>query len=141
MHFLVQQALILSGIYLGAEIPRRNVFILFYCGTNAQFTFMYSFISLRCPAAQGALEVEVRTVIVEKGRCDTCWAQPWASDNWRTTGMLNFNNFLVMDIRILVAVRGFYMKGLPIQPIFEQIFAPSKSDCMWMEQNPTLAGR
>ncbi|CAM9496574.1 unnamed protein product, partial [Laminaria digitata] len=90
---------------------------------------------------QGSAGVTIRRVSVEVRECLTCGAQAWASDNWRTTGMFNFNNKLLVDIRILVRARGLFTRGLPVESVFEQLFAALKSNFRWLEENPELARR
>lgn len=55
--------------------------------------------------------------------------------------MFNFNNKLLVDIRILVSARGLFTRGLPVESVFEQLFAALKSDFRWLEENPELARR
>lgn len=102
---------------------------------------MYSSILLCFPVAQGAGVVQLRNVTVDLKECMKCGVQAWASDNWRTTGMMNFNNNLLVDIRILVDTRALYMEGLPIQAIFETLFDPLLDEHLWSKEYPALAVR
>ena len=55
--------------------------------------------------------------------------------------MFNFNNRHLVDIRILVRTRGLCTIGLPVEAIFEQLFAALESAFDWLEENPKLARR
>ena len=73
--------------------------------------------------------------------CTTCWARPWASDDWRTTGMLNYNNKLLVDIRLLVRTRNWYRMGTPLSVIFHEFLTECKNDYDWVDKNDEMAQR
>ena len=47
---------------------------------------------------EGPLLVPVNVV---RRRCNGCTIKPWASDDWRSTGVFNCDNFLLLELRLV----------------------------------------
>lgn len=79
----------------------------------------------------------VRRIGVKRRGCADWWAQWWASDDWRTAGMLHCNT-LLLDIRILVRARELYTRGPPLTPRFAKLVT-AKVNVDELDANPELA--
>lgn len=83
----------------------------------------------------------MESVLVERRECKSCGLYAWASDNWRTTGLFNYNNSYLVEIPILYDCLEAFSKGVPISTFFELFLTPLKSKLKWKDANPELASR
>ena len=55
--------------------------------------------------------------------------------------MLNYNNKLLVDIRLLLRARERYRLGSPLSVIFEELKRDCTNDSTWVDKNEELAHR
>lgn len=78
------------------------------------------------------------TVRVERWKCEQCGTYAWASDDWRKTGVYNYNNHLLIEMSLLYSCRDAFMQGTPIQTFFATFLERLQEDCDWSDANPDL---
>lgn len=80
-------------------------------------------------------------VHVERRECKGCGLYAWASDNWRTTGLFNYNNSYLVEVSILYDCLKAFSKGVHITSFFEMFLEPLDGSLEWGDANPELASR
>lgn len=78
----------------------------------------------------------VVTVTVERRVCEKCGIYAMASDNWRETGVYNYNNSYMVAVTILYNCLDAFISGTPIQDFFTTFVAPLGADYSWAYNNP-----
>lgn len=81
------------------------------------------------------------TVTVERRVCNTCGIYAMASDNWRETGVYNYNNNYIVAVPIMYNCLDAFISGTPIQDFFTTFVAPLAEDIVWADENPDLHQR
>lgn len=80
-------------------------------------------------------------VTVERKKCLECGERAWASDNWRATGVFNYDNKLLVDVCLLYECRAHFIGGTPIQNFLFAHLEPLTTNIRWLSQNPDFATR
>lgn len=60
----------------------------------------------------------------------------WASADWRTTGVFNYNNDIPVEMRLLYGCRIAFMGGTLITSLLEDTLDPLRSDPSWTQEEP-----
>ncbi|CAB1106086.1 unnamed protein product [Ectocarpus sp. CCAP 1310/34] len=81
------------------------------------------------------------TVSVHTNECKTCGNHGLASDNWRETGLFNYNNSYLVELAILYRCLEAFTRGTTISAFFETLLEPLASDLVWIKANPDLSKR
>lgn len=80
-------------------------------------------------------------VNVHTNECETCGIHGLASDNWRETGLFNYNNSYLVELSILYRCLEAFTRGTTISAFFETFLEPLASDLVWSNSNPDLSKR
>ena len=83
----------------------------------------------------------VVTVAVELRKCNECQMYGWASDNWRETGVFNYNNYYLVEVSLLYKCLAKFLVGLPIQLFFSTLLKDLTTDHFWLHSNPDHSKR
>ncbi|CAB1102259.1 unnamed protein product [Ectocarpus sp. CCAP 1310/34] len=78
-------------------------------------------------------------VNVNTNGCATCGIHGLASDNWRETGLFNYNNSYLVELSILYRCLETFTRGTTKSAFFETFLEPLASDLVWSKANPDLA--
>ena len=76
------------------------------------------------------------TVTVERRVCKKCGIYAMASDNWRETGVYNYNNNYMVAVSILYNCLDAFISGVPIQDFFATYMRSLALDYIWAYKNP-----
>lgn len=81
------------------------------------------------------------TVTVEVHTCAKCGTCGWASDDWRTTGLFNYNNACLVEVALLYDCLKAFAKGVDIATFFRNALRRLEGKGIWTDANPDLAER
>ncbi|CAN0500265.1 unnamed protein product, partial [Ectocarpus sp. 12 AP-2014] len=83
----------------------------------------------------------LRIVDVERKKCNTCNLRGWAGDNFLEDGVFNYNENIVVELRVLYQLRLAFRAGTPVSTWLRTFLQPRLDNMDWLEQNPMLASR
>ncbi|CAN0257207.1 unnamed protein product [Ectocarpus sp. 8 AP-2014] len=83
----------------------------------------------------------LRIVDVERKKCNTCNLRGWAGDNFLEDGVFNYNENIVVELRVLYQLRLAFRAGTPVSTWLRTFLQPRLDSMDWLEQNPMLASR
>ncbi|CAN0372978.1 unnamed protein product, partial [Ectocarpus fasciculatus] len=93
---------------------------------------------------QAAGGAELRVVKLERRECRVCNLRGWAGDDIYEDGVFNFNNNVVIEVRLLYDIRRAFSSGTPISTWIKTFLAPLGDSLAWLdasESNRILASR
>ncbi|CAB1108758.1 unnamed protein product [Ectocarpus sp. CCAP 1310/34] len=106
------------------------------CGRDFPTGNQYIVVATRLTEGPGMSKVNVHT-----NECETCGIHGLASDNWRETGLFNYNNSYLVELSILYRCLEAFTRGTTISAFFETFLEPLASDLVWIKANPDLSTR
>lgn len=95
-------------------------------------------------AQQAAGRAELRVVKIERKECRGCNLRGWAGDDIYEDGVFNYNNNVVIELRLLYEIRRAFTSGTPISTWIKTFLAPLADSLAWLDAsdaNRILASR
>ncbi|CAB1098302.1 unnamed protein product [Ectocarpus sp. CCAP 1310/34] len=106
------------------------------CGRDFPAENQHTVVATRLTEGPGMSKVNVHT-----NECETCGIHGLASENWRETGLFNYNNSYLVELSILYRCLEAFTRGTTISAFFETFLEPLASDLVWIKANPDLSNR
>ncbi|CAB1097851.1 unnamed protein product [Ectocarpus sp. CCAP 1310/34] len=106
------------------------------CGRDFPTENQHTVVATRLTEGPGMSKMNVH-----ENECETSAIHGLASDNWRETGLFNYNKSYLVELFILCRCLEAFTRGTTLSAFVETFLEPLASDLVWIKANPDLSKR